>query len=64
MTQTELNYAIARATGESIATIARMGFVPVADESVERGSLVVDWDELHAQHPALFPRRSRKHSAR
>ena len=64
MTQTELNHAIARATGDSIATIARMGFVQVSCEPVPRNPPIVDWDELNAQRPALFPRRTSRQSGR
>ena len=42
MTQNELNRAVAAATGETIKTIAEMGFVPLASVPVEREPLVVD----------------------
>ena len=54
MTQAELNRAVAQATGESVETIARMGFVPLTSVPVEREPLVVDWDEVDAQRVALF----------
>ena len=55
MKQSELNRQVAKQTGESIATIKRLGFVldePIAPgEDVERdlGPLVIDWDALEAQ---------------
>jgi hypothetical protein len=64
MTQRELNRAVARATGETIETIQRVGFLladPVVDPVVDRanpdddqfGPYVLDWDELHARRPDL-----------
>jgi hypothetical protein len=61
MTQSELNRAVARATGESLATIAHLGFVPLTSEPVEREPLVIDWDELDAQRVGYLPQRSRRH---
>jgi hypothetical protein len=51
MTQSQLNRAVARATGESRSTICRMGFSVLADEPLEadRDPLVVDWDEFDAE---------------
>ena len=51
MNQAELNRAVARATGESVATISRRGFVPLTQGPVERDpeGQTVDWDELEAQ---------------
>lgn len=51
MTSRELNRAVARATGETVDTIARLGFSPLAlepaeDDLPERPPLVVDWDAL------------------
>ena len=48
MTQNDLNRAVARATGETVGTIAEMGFVPLTAIPIEREPLVVDWDELAA----------------
>jgi hypothetical protein len=45
MPQVRLNRAVARATGESHTTIARMGFVPLTRGPVERERLVVDAEE-------------------
>lgn len=54
MTSQELNQAVASATGETVDTIARLGFSPLALEPVEddlpeRPPLVVDWDALDRQ---------------
>ncbi|QDT93578.1 hypothetical protein [Gimesia algae] len=52
MKQVDLNRAVALATGESISTVKRLGFLlaepdehidPAAEES---GPYVIDWDEL------------------
>jgi hypothetical protein len=55
MKQSELNRQVAKQTGESVATIKRLGFIldePMeADEGPEQnfGPLVIDWDALEAQ---------------
>lgn len=60
MTQAVLDRAVARATGESLDTIKRMGF-SVLDPSPtyldpEPALLnVVDWDALDEQRVVLFP---------
>jgi hypothetical protein len=61
MTQTQLNRAVSRATGESLSTICRRGFVPltVGPVEIERRPLVVDWDRLDAERPGYLPQRSR-----
>ena len=52
MTQSDLNRAVASATGESIHTIASRGFslieAPPTDPELSRDPLVIDWDELEA----------------
>lgn len=60
MNQFQLNRAVARATGESPATINRMGFSIADPKSVHfdpepsrRPPLVVDWDDLDARRRAL-----------
>jgi hypothetical protein len=61
--QTELNRAVARATGESIATIKRLGFL-IDDPNAgsdhfdlpDLGPAVVDWDELQARRLEPFCR--------
>jgi hypothetical protein len=60
MTQSELNHAIARVTGESVLKIAAMGFVPLTSVPVEREPHVVDWDELDSQRIGYLPQRSRR----
>ncbi len=60
MTQAELNRAVARATGETVKTIAEMGFVPLTPTPIEREPLVVDWDALDARRVSVAPRRCRR----
>ena len=55
MTQAELNREVARATGESVAEIQHMGFVPLTLEPFEREPQVVDWDEMDEQRDVVFP---------
>ncbi len=57
MTQAELNREVARATGESVRTIADLGFVPLTPGPYERDRepLVVDFDELDANRQVLYP---------
>jgi hypothetical protein len=61
MTQAQLNRAVSRATGESLATICRRGFVPltVGPVECERRPLLIDWDRLDTQRPGYLPQRSR-----
>ena len=45
--QTELNRAVARATGETMATVKRLGFLLAeSDDAVEAQVQIVDWDQL------------------
>lgn len=53
MNQSDLNRAVAHATGETVSTIKRLGFVLAdfddraeADDSDELGPHVLDWDEI------------------
>ena len=55
MTQNDLNRAVAYATGETVRTIADLGFVPLTHGPVEREPQTVDWDEADAERPVLFP---------
>ena len=55
MLQADLYRSVSRATGESVATIKRLGFLianpaePISDPEAESlGPHVIDWDELHA----------------
>jgi hypothetical protein len=60
MTQNELNRAVARATGESMAVISRRGFVPLTSFPEERESRTVDWDKSEQMRRISFqPRRKR-----
>jgi hypothetical protein len=57
MKQSELNLAVASATGESVNTIASRGFtlmMPSPSTELEeiRDPLVVDWDDVDAQRRA------------
>ena len=60
MHQTELNRAVARATGESVRTIAKMGFSTLTPMPIDREPLVVDWDELEAQRVGVLPEHRRR----
>ena len=57
MNQRELNREVARATGETVAIIDQMGFVPLEPIPFERDRepLVVDWEELEEQRMMLHP---------
>ena len=73
MTQMSLDREVARATGESLSTIRRMGFqverppLAVFDPDANADQLevdkldpapaVVDWDQLAARRVAIFPCR-------
>ena len=66
MTEGELNRAVARATGESISTVQRLGFLlaspsglPLDPDDESLGPHVIDWDAREARH-----RRSRKEGRR
>ena len=57
MTQQQLNREVARATGESIETIQRLGFLldepdlDISDpDSEDLGPYVLDWDALEQAH--------------
>ena len=55
MKQSDLNRAVALATGETIATVKRLGFLlaepheSVDPDSEMSGPLVIDWDDLDNQ---------------
>lgn len=62
MPVTNLERAVARATGETCREIRRLGFaladpqqVEFDPEPFELPPQVVDWDDVDAQRPALFP---------
>jgi hypothetical protein len=59
MNQSQLDCAVARATGESLDTVSRMGFSIADPKSVHydpepprRRPLVIDWDALDARRRA------------
>ena len=49
MRQSELNQAVAAATGETVKTVRALGFVPLRAIPIEREPLTVDWDDLYAE---------------
>ncbi len=55
MQQADLNRAVSRATGESVSTIKRLGFLlaepddPRDSDSEDFGPYVSDWDEVETQ---------------
>ncbi len=56
MTQAELNRAVARATGETVSTVASHGFVPLTPVPYEREPQTLDWDDHEADRSvALMP---------
>jgi hypothetical protein len=60
MNQRELNREIAKKTGETVSTIAALGFVPLTGQPYEREPQTVDWDKLDAdRNVAVFSQRSR-----
>jgi hypothetical protein len=60
MNQRELNREIAKKTGETVSTIAALGFVPLTGQPYEREPQTVDWDKLDAErNVAVFSQRSR-----
>ena len=60
MTQNDLNRAVAAATGETVKTIADLGFVPLSGIPIEREPLVVDWDQVQQQRVSVLPQRCRR----
>ena len=56
MIQAELNRQVAHATGESVDTIARMGFVMLTSGPIEREPQAVDWDQVDADRRVSFQR--------
>ncbi len=57
MNQRELNREVAKATGETVATIDQLGFVPLEAIPYERDRdpLVVDWETLEQERMMLYP---------
>ena len=60
MTQNELNRAVAAATGETVKTIAEIGFIPLNPTPVQREPLVVDWERADDERVSVFPQRRRR----
>lgn len=61
MTQTQLDAAIARATGDDLTTIQRQGFSLLQPDSDsrhqiddDRDPLVIDWDLVEAERAVPF----------
>ena len=60
MNQHELNREVARKTGETVSTIAALGFIPLTGQPYEREPLTIDWDERDAKrNVSLMPQRAR-----
>lgn len=60
MNQRELNREISKKTGETVATISQMGFVPLTAVPYEREPQTVDWEKTDAdRHVAVTSRRAR-----
>ncbi len=65
MKQSHIDRAVARATGDTLGTVRRMGFSlvdPTADlDDLDElpTPLTVDWDRLHASRPGYLPQRTR-----
>jgi len=60
MTQSELNHAVARSTGETVAEIKHLGFGladpdEVAFDPEPDNGRYVDWDTTQAERHALLP---------
>ena len=60
MNQRELNREVSKKTGETISTIAALGFVPLTGQPFEREPQTVDWDGLDGErNVSLTPRRTK-----
>ena len=65
MKQSQLDCAVARATGETLSTIRRMGFSLFEPSEVhdELDALprpqTVNWDRLDSHRPGYLPQRAR-----
>jgi len=56
MNQAELNRAVAEATGETVATIAKRGFTLLTPTPIEREPLVMDWNRFDEERRVGFAR--------
>ena len=63
MNQRDLNREVSRATGESVSTIAGMGFVELRPIPFEHEPLTMDWDEHDAERNVSVIPQLRRHSA-
>lgn len=65
MDQSQLDRAVARATGEPLATIRRMGFSLHAPQAIQEDldalprPQTVNWDRLDAHRTGYLPQRAR-----
>ena len=64
MTQSQLDRAVAAATGETLSTIRRRGFSVAETPSIKtfdapREPQIVDWDALDADRIRLLPHRNK-----
>jgi len=69
MTQTQIDLAVARATGEPLSEIRRMGFCLVDPSATREAHAVmprskrpntVNWDQLDASRPRYLPQHARR----
>ena len=69
MKQADLNRTVARATGETVSTIERLGFLlaepadSLDPDSDDAGPYVIDWEELEKQRNDGSTRRPRHEPA-
>lgn len=69
MKQADVDRAVARATGETVSTIKRLGFLladpddDLVSESEEHGPYVIDWDALETRRHEGLSRRPRHEPA-
>jgi len=67
MTQSQLNRAVSRATGEDCDLIDRRGFSLVDDESPvqedDLEALIIDWDQIQAEQATAMFRDRQAHQA-
>jgi hypothetical protein len=70
MRQNQLNREVARATGETVSTVKRLGFLldePVSyrqdASSGDLGPQTIDWDEFDLQRSQPFPGRPHREPA-
>ena len=64
MKQSSFDRAVARATGETVSIIRRIGF-NLVDPAEPRDAMpkprIVNWDRLDSRRPAYLPQRARLH---